>query len=118
MPRPQTVFLVAKDHLTRNVTSTGLSKYGYEVLTAECADRATDILLSKNAVGVLVIDLHLVAATNGLGVAGPAQKTKPTHGPYLHVSGTSSRLARRKREMRLSFGILTSPTSSPASSRC
>ena len=76
MARSQTVLLVAKDHLTRCVTSAGLSKYGYEVLTAECADRASDILRSKSTVGVLVIDLDLTA-NSGLGVAGLAQEMNP-----------------------------------------
>lgn len=77
MSRPQTVLLVAKDHLTRKITSAGLSKYGYEVLTAECADGATDILQSTSAVGVLVIDLDTVMGRNGLCVAGLAQKINP-----------------------------------------
>jgi DNA-binding NtrC family response regulator len=77
MPRPRTVLLVAKDHLTRNVTSAGLSKYGYEVFTAECPDAATDILRANSPVAVLVMDIDLLAAANGFGVAGLAQKTNP-----------------------------------------
>jgi DNA-binding response OmpR family regulator len=73
MARRKTVLLVTKPGLVRNVTSAGLTLYGYDVLTA-APEEAKDSLQVNRHTAVLVIDADLLDQE---GVAGFARVVNP-----------------------------------------
>lgn len=77
MARPQTVLLVAKPGLIRNVTSAGLTVYGYDVLTADDGQDAATALREYKQITVLVTDADLKGDIDGLAIAHLARKTNP-----------------------------------------
>jgi CheY-like chemotaxis protein len=77
MARPKTVLLVTKAGLTRNVTSAGLTVYGYEVLTADGAE-AEESLRSNQHIDVVVIDLDLVDDEHAFAIARVGRGVKST----------------------------------------
>src|SRR5215204_5856234 len=77
MARPKTVLLDTKAGLTRNVTSAGLTVYGYEVLTAEGAE-AEESLRSNQHIDVVVIDLDLVDDEHAFAIADVGRGVKST----------------------------------------
>ena len=58
MARTKTVLLVTKPGLVRNITSAGLTLYGYDVLTA-APEEAKESLQVNRHTAVLVIDADL-----------------------------------------------------------
>ncbi len=77
MARPQTVLVVAKPGLIRNVTSAGLTIYGYDVLTADNGQEAAAALREHKHITVLVTDADLNGDIDGLAIAHLARKTNP-----------------------------------------
>ena len=73
MARTKTVLLVTKPGLVRNITSAGLTLYGYDVLTA-APEEAKDSLQVNRHTAVLVIDGDL---PDQEGVAGFARVVNP-----------------------------------------
>ena len=77
MAKPQTVLLVARTGLVRNVTSAGLAMYGYDVLTADGGQEASEALRENKHITVLVTDADLTGEIDGLGIARLARKINP-----------------------------------------
>ena len=76
MARRKTVLLVTKPGLIRNVTSAGLTLYGYDVLTAEYAE-AAERLRANRHIDVVVIDADLADKDHGISVARIAREAIP-----------------------------------------
>ena len=74
MARRKTVLLVTKPGLVRNVTSAGLTLYGYDVLTA-APEEAIESLRVNRHTAVLVIDADLPDQDEG--IAGFARVFNP-----------------------------------------
>ena len=77
MARPKTVLLVTKAGLTRNVTSAGLTVYGYDVITADGAE-AEESLRANQHIDVVVIDLDLVDDEHAFAIARVGRGVKST----------------------------------------
>jgi CheY-like chemotaxis protein len=75
--RHQTVLLIARDGLVRNVTSAGLAMYGYEVLTASNGKEAAQILEANRHTTVLVSDADMPGEIDGLAIARLARAMNP-----------------------------------------
>ena len=74
MARTKTVLLVTKPGLVRNITSAGLTLYGYDVLTA-APEEAIESLQVNRHTAVLVIDADL--SDQDEGVARFARAVNP-----------------------------------------
>ena len=77
MSKPATVLIVAPDSLTRQVTASGLTMYGFEPLTARDGRTAVEMLGAERRVDVLVVDADLEGETSGLAVARQARALHP-----------------------------------------
>ena len=77
MARHQTVLLIARDGLSRKVTSAGLSMYGYEVLTADDGEQAAEVLQGNRQITLIVTDADLGGNVDGLEIARFARKMNP-----------------------------------------
>ena len=77
MPGHQSVLLVAKDGLTRNVTTAGLSMYGYDVVTASDGQQALEMLQANKNITLLVSDADLGGDIDGLAIARRAREINP-----------------------------------------
>jgi DNA-binding response OmpR family regulator len=77
MARHQSVLLVARDGLIRKIATSGLSMYGYDVLTAEDGERAAEVLRGNTQLTVLVADADLGGALDGLAIARLAREINP-----------------------------------------
>lgn len=73
MSRQLTVLLVAGDGLTRQITSNGLTMYGYEPLLARSGEEAVRIIGGESRIDVLVVDADLGGEVSGLAVAKAAR---------------------------------------------
>jgi CheY-like chemotaxis protein len=78
MARHQVVLLIAKDGLVRNVTTAGLSMYGYEVLAASDGRQAAEMLRANEHLTLLVTDADLGGEVDGLAVARLAREINPS----------------------------------------
>ena len=76
MARRKTVLLVTKPGLIRNVTSAGLTMYGYDVLTADIR-RSIESLQANRHTDVVVIDADLADQDHGISVARFARAVNP-----------------------------------------
>jgi DNA-binding response OmpR family regulator len=76
MARQKTVLLVTKPGLIRNVTSAGLTMYGYDVLSAEYAEVAENLRATRH-IDVVVIDADLADKDHGISVARIAREAFP-----------------------------------------
>jgi DNA-binding response OmpR family regulator len=76
MARQKTVLLVTKPGLVRNVTSAGLTMYGYDVLTAEYAEAAKSVRATRH-IDVVVIDADLADKDHGISLARIAREAIP-----------------------------------------
>ena len=76
MARQKTVLLVTKPGLIRNVTSAGLTMYGYDVLTAEYAEAAESVRANRH-IDVVVIDADLADKDHGISLARIAREAIP-----------------------------------------
>jgi CheY-like chemotaxis protein len=77
MSKPVSVLIVAADNLTRRVTASGLTMYGYEAMTACDGPSALEMLGAERRVDVLVVDADIAGETSGLAVARQARLLHP-----------------------------------------
>ena len=78
--RQPLVLLVAQDGLTRRMTATCLETFGYEVLTARDGAEALALLQATPSISVLVTDVELPGACDGLGLARAGRGLNPDLG--------------------------------------
>jgi hypothetical protein len=69
MARQPLVLLVPRDRLTGILTSNGLVGYGYDVLVAASVGEAFDLLRTTPCISVLVINVEIESASEGLALA-------------------------------------------------
>ena len=74
MKRNALVLLVAADALTRRLTANGLEMYGYEIVTARDGSEAIALLQTERRIGIVVTDVELGDAVDGLAVAEAARQ--------------------------------------------
>ncbi|MDB5591111.1 response regulator [Enterovirga sp.] len=77
MARTLSVLLVASDGLTRQITSNGLSMYGYEPLLAKDGAEAMAVLAGERRIDILVVDADITGEVSGLAVAKAARQLNP-----------------------------------------
>ena len=77
MARQVTVLLVASDGLTRQITSNGLSMYGYEALLAKDGTEALALINGSERIDVLVVDADIGGEVSGLAIAKAARLVNP-----------------------------------------
>lgn len=79
MPRtPRILVLLVDDEpIIRMVASQGLEDAGFEVVEADCAETALDILRARSDVGVLFTDINMPGALDGLELAGLVHELWP-----------------------------------------
>ena len=77
MARQLTVLLVASDGLTRQITSNGLTMYGYDPILAKDGAEAMTALGGERRVDILVVDADLGGEVTGLAVAKAARLANP-----------------------------------------
>ena len=77
MGRQLTVLLVAGDGLTRQITSNGLTMYGYEPLVARDGMEAMMRLQEERRIDILVVDADIGGDVSGLAVAKAARLINP-----------------------------------------
>lgn len=63
------VLLVDDEPVIRMVASQGLEDAGFEVIEADCAESALEILKTRADVGVLFTDVNMPGALDGLDLA-------------------------------------------------
>ena len=100
MARRKTVLLVTKPGLIRNVTSAGLTMYGYDVLTAEHAEAAESLRANRH-IDVVVIDADLADKDHGISVARIAREAIPKI-DLVYTSSMPHRVAAALQEGRRS----------------
>lgn len=84
----ETVLLVDDEPQVRTIAAIQLKRLGYEVLQAEDAHEALEILDRYPAIDLLVTDIGLPGGMNGLDLSAAARNRKPGI-PVLYVSGCS-----------------------------
>jgi CheY-like chemotaxis protein len=77
MARQPLVLLVPRDRLTGILTSNGLVGYGYDVLVAASVGEAFDLLRTTPRISVLVINVEIENASEGLALAKAARRDDP-----------------------------------------
>lgn len=90
-----TVLVVEDEPLIRMMVSESLRQDGWEVFEAACADEALDVLAATNSPDVLVTDVKMPGAMDGLELAAQARKARPAlkviitsgHAPALKSDG-------------------------------
>jgi CheY-like chemotaxis protein len=68
-PKNTVVLLVDDEPVIRMVASQGLEDAGFEVIEADCAESALEILKTRADVGVLFTDVNMPGAFDGLELA-------------------------------------------------
>jgi CheY-like chemotaxis protein len=71
------VLLVDDEPVIRMVASQGLEDAGFEVVEADCAQAALDILKARSDVGVLFTDVNMPGTLDGLELAGLVHELWP-----------------------------------------
>ena len=84
----ETLLLVDDEPQVRTIAAIQLNRLGYDVLQAEDAREALEILDRSPAVDLLVTDIGLPGGMSGLDLAVAARKRDPLI-PVLYVSGYS-----------------------------
>jgi CheY-like chemotaxis protein len=77
MARQPLVLLVPRDRLTGILTSNGLVGYGYDVLVAASVGEAFDLLRTNPRISVLVVNVEIENASEGLALAKAARRDDP-----------------------------------------
>ena len=77
MSRQPLVLLVPPDRLTGMTTSSHLTGYGLEIITASSVEEARDLLRTNQSISVLIIDTDLGQADDGLSLAKSARVSDP-----------------------------------------
>jgi CheY-like chemotaxis protein len=75
--RQQTVLLLARDGLTRKVTSAALVMFGHEVLTPINGEQALEMVRTNKKISLLVIDADMDGDVSGIAVARTARGIIP-----------------------------------------
>jgi CheY-like chemotaxis protein len=96
MARQPLVLLVPRDRLTGILTSNGLLGYGYDVLVAASVEDAVDILSANSRISVLVIDVEIENASEGLALARAARRDDPKV-KVIYTCGVPNRLPEREK---------------------
>lgn len=68
-PKNTVVLLVDDEPVIRMVASQGLEDAGFQVIEADCAESALEILRMRADVGVLFTDVNMPGALDGLDLA-------------------------------------------------
>ena len=84
----QTVLLVEDEPLLREVTSEDLQDLGFEALCARDGEQALEFLESERQLAVLVTDIRMPGALDGLRLARRARELRPGL-PVIYLSGYS-----------------------------
>jgi DNA-binding NtrC family response regulator len=90
MARQPLVLLVPRDRLTGILTSNGLIGYGYDVLMAAGIEDAFDLLRTNPRISVLVINVEIENASEGLALAKVARRDDPKI-KVVYTCGTPKR---------------------------
>jgi CheY-like chemotaxis protein len=96
MARQPLVLLVPRDRLTGVLTSNGLLGYGYDVLVASSVEDAFDHLSTNPRISVLVIDVEIENASEGLALAKAARRDDPKI-KIVYTCGIPNRLPEREK---------------------
>jgi DNA-binding LytR/AlgR family response regulator len=96
MARQPLVLLVPRDRLTGILTSNGLIGYGYDVLMAAGIEDAFDLLRTTPRISVLVINVEIENASEGLALAKAARRDDPKI-KVVYTCGTPNRLPEREK---------------------
>jgi DNA-binding NtrC family response regulator len=96
MARQPLVLLVPKDRLTGILTSNGLMGYGYDVLMAAGVEEAFDLLSTNPRISVLVINVQIENASEGLALAKAARRDDPKI-KVVYTCATPNRLPEREK---------------------
>lgn len=84
----ETVLLVENDIAVRDVLNTLLTRLGYNVLLASCADEARELRSGSNQVDLLLADVVLGRDQNGIELASEIGQDHPAL-PVLLISGVA-----------------------------
>ncbi len=82
---PLTVLIVEDEFFVRFTTAEFLREEGFEVLEAENADEALDILKSKAAIDLMFTDVRMPGSMDGVALAGLVRN----EWPGIHIILTS-----------------------------
>lgn len=85
MVRMRVLLLVEDDPLVRATLAEGLTDAGFEVLEAEDAEAALDILGTHDDIALLLTDINLPGA-DGFALARAARRLRPRL-PVIYASG-------------------------------
>lgn len=96
MARQPLVLLVPRDRLTGILTSNGLLSYGYDVLVAASIEDAFDLLSTNPRISVLVINVEIENASEGLALAKIARRDDPKI-KVVYTCGIPNRLPEREK---------------------
>lgn len=80
------LLLVEDEFLIRMTLSEALADAGFEVLEAEDADQALEMLASDSTIRLLLTDIQLPGSCNGRVLVERARQTRPTL-PVIFMSG-------------------------------
>jgi CheY-like chemotaxis protein len=75
--RQQTILLLARDSLTRKVTSAALLMFGHEVLTPRDGEQAVEMVRTNKHITLLVIDAEIEGDVSGIALARTARGIIP-----------------------------------------
>jgi PAS domain S-box-containing protein len=109
----ETLLLVDDEPQVRTIAAIQLKRLGYEILQAEDAYEALDILDRTPAVDLLVADIGLPGGMNGLDLAAAVRKRDPLI-PVLYVSGYSDASSSEAAEQDAEAQYLAKPYDRPA----
>lgn len=85
MTGPQTILLVEDEALTRLLMTDVLRDEGYHVIEASCGDEGRDLLLSGEAIDLVVTDVNMPGETDGIALTALAKQMAPER-PVVVVS--------------------------------
>jgi DNA-binding NtrC family response regulator len=96
MARHPLVLLVPSDRLTGISTKSGLQGYGYYVLVAGSVEEARNLLRTNSRISVLVVNVGVDDASEGLALAKAARKYDPDI-KVVYTCGMPNRLPDREK---------------------
>src|SRR4051794_6732216 len=99
------VLVVEDESLIRFVICEGLVAEGYEVLTADNADRAIEILESRNDITTIFTDIEMPGSMDGLKLAAAVRDRWPP----VNIVITSGKLRPRAEQMPANSLFLAKP---------
>ena len=96
MARQPLVLLVLRDRLTGILTSNGRLGYGYDVLVTASVEDAYDLLSTNPRISVLVINIEIENAYEGLALARAGCRDDPKV-KVVYTCGIPNRLPEREK---------------------